>query len=451
MNRRHRICRNALALSALFAGLPAHAAVSADEARQLGATLTPFGAEKAANKDGTIPAYTGGLTGNLPTPRPGLPPALFTDEKPVLQIKADNADPQADKLTEGFKYLLKNYPGFRIDVYPTHRTFAAPAFFAANSIQNATLAKVVNETPSGHKGGIPFPIPKTGLEAILNSQWNWRGTDRQFNSQTWFISASGKRSLSTGTIVSESYPFLYQDRKDPWAGKVRTAAVVETTAPAYSAGEKALILGPWDPIGDETQGWTYFTGQRRLRKIPNVQYDVPFPYTSGNTNYDDAYGFNGATDRYEWVLVGKREMYVPYNNNNLADEPDLDKLLGPQFANPDFVRFEAHRVWVVDATLKSGSRHTVPKRRFYIDEDSWNILSTDQWDAKGQFWKSISMLTYVYPEVPAQTVVSQLIYNVQAKAYAVLNTVNVAPGGLSYKPLPVDFFNPQSLERSGVR
>ena len=49
----------ALAIASLTAG-SARAAVSADEAKQLGTTLTAIGAEKAANKDGTIPAYTGG-------------------------------------------------------------------------------------------------------------------------------------------------------------------------------------------------------------------------------------------------------------------------------------------------------------------------------------------------------------------------------------------------------
>jgi hypothetical protein len=440
----------AAAALALFA-VQAFAEVTPQEAEQLKTTLTAFGAEKAGNKDGSIPAYTGGLTGAMKSPRPGLPPVLFEGEKPVLQIKADNADAHADKLTDGFKHLVKNYPGFRIDVYPSHRTFAAPASFLDNSLYNATHAKLVNEAVVGNKGGVPFPIPKTGLEAIFNSQWSWRGADRQYNGETWYISSAGRRSLATGNILWESYPYFYTDRKDPWDGKLRAAVLIETTAPAYSAGEKTLILGPRDPIGEETNGWTYFTGQRRLRKVPNVQYDVPFPYTSGNTNYDDAYGFNGATDRYDWKLVGKKEMYVPYNNNSIAQVEDLDKLLGPQYVNPDHVRFEPHRVWVVEATLKSGARHTVPKRRFYIDEDSWNIVSSDQWDAKGQFWKSISTLTWVFPAVPTQAIVSQMIYNVQAKAYAMLNVISHRSGGVWFKAMPADFYTTQSLERSGVR
>lgn len=436
---------------ALVFTLPAKAEVSAKEAEQLKTTLTPFGAERAGNKDGSIPAWTGGLTQPLKRTEARLPPPLFTDEKPIVKITADNADQYADKLTEGFRQMVKKYPGFRIDVYPTHRTFAAPKFFYDNSIWNATRAKVEKEAVVGHKGGIPFPIPKDGLEAVFNTQWNWRSADRGINAETWFVSSSGKRSLATGNILIETFPHFYTDRKDPWEGRLRGAGYVEVTAPAYSAGEKTVFLGPVDPIGTETQGWTYLTGQRRLRKIPNVQYDVPFPYTSGNTNYDDAAGFNGATDRYDWKLLGKKEMFVPYNNNNMTHVADLDQLMGPLFLNPDHLRFELHRVWVVEATLRQGARHTVPKRRLYIDEDSWNIISTDMWDAKDQFWKSDTLLTWVFPEVPVQLVVSQLIYNVQAKSYALQNSINRAPGSTNFKPYPPEFFSPQALERAGVR
>lgn len=440
-------------IAAALAGGSAQAAVSADEAKQLGSTLTPCGAEKAANKDGSIPAYEGGLTGAIKSPRAGLPPKLFENEKPVLQVKADNAEQHADKLADGHKALLKAYPGFRIDVYPTHRSFAVPKAVEEGCRANATGAKLVNEAVTGHRGGVPFPIPKTGLEVMFNNMWTWRGADRQINAETWFVSAAGKRSLATANIVTEAYPYYYgvDGRSDPWNGKLRGAVVVEVTAPAYSAGEKTLILGPRDPIGEETNGWTYFTGQRRLRKVPNVQYDVPFSITSGNTNFDDNYGFNGATDRYDWKLVGKKEMFVPYNTNNINYVEDLDKLMGPQFVNPDFVRFELHRVWVVDAELKSGARHTVPRRRFYIDEDSWNILITDQWDAKGQIWKSINILPWVFPEVPTIANFEHIVYNLQSKAYNLQNSINRSPGGMNFKAMPEGFYSTQSLERSGVR
>ena len=251
--------------------------------------------------------------------------------------------------------------------------------------------------------------------------------------------------------MTESFPYYFTDRKDPWEGKFRSSGFVEVTAPPYSAGEKTMILGPVEPINQETVGYTFLTGQRRLRKIPNVQHDVPFSYTSGVTNWDDSYGFNGATDRYDWKLVGKKELYIPYNNNNTYHVSDLDKVLGPQYMNPDHVRWELHRVWVVDATLKAGARHTVPKRRFYIDEDTWNIAISDQWDAKGQFWKNINLFTWSFPEVPVNMHGVNVIYNVQSKAYTVQNTINTAPGGVNFKSIPLELFTTQNLERSGVR
>lgn len=450
MNRRHPL--HLLAACALAAcTLPVMSAVSADEAKQLGTTLTPYGAEKAGNKEGTIPAYTGGYTTPTPSTRSGLPPPLFANDRPSFQIKADNVDKYADKLSEGYVYLIKNYPGFRLDVYPTQRTYAAPKFVQDNTFYNATHAKLANEVLSGHKGGVPFPIPKTGLEVIFNFTWKWNGVDRQIGSENWFVSSAGKRSLSSGLVLSETFPAYYTDRKDPWEGKLLSAGLTDTTAPAYSAGEKTLFMGSADPINDVPQGYTYFTGQRRLRKIPNVQYDTPFPFTAGNTNYDDAWGFTGATDRYEWKLVGKKELYVPYNNNAFAQAKDSETVLGAQYIPPELVRHELHRVWVVDATLKSGARHSVPRKRFYIDEDSWAVLTTDQWDAKGQFWKSISLLSYVYPDLPITANVTQIIYNVQSKSYAVMNVLNHPQGGVFFKPQPASLFTTQSLERQGVR
>ena len=56
--------------------------------------------------------------------------------------------------------------------------------------------------------------------------------------------------------------------------------------------------------------------------------------------------------------------------------------------NPDFVRWELHRVWVVEGTLKPGNLHVYSKRVFYLDEDSWAALASDQYDMKGQLYRS---------------------------------------------------------------
>lgn len=440
-----------LSIACLFA-LPVYAAVSEDKAASLDRDLTPTGAERAGNASGTIPAWDGGLRQPLPSGDVRLPAKLFENEKPTLTIDSINVEKYADKLADGTRYMLQNYPGYALNIYPSHRTFAAPNYIYERTRRNATQTTLVNESISfdAFSGGIPFPIPQNGAEAILNHQWNWRGADLALKGDIWFVSSSGKASMNGGNIQEFSFPWAYPDgREDKWNKKLWAAVLVTTTAPAHSAGEKLLIHGPADMVHEKTDAWTYLTGQRRLRKTPNVQYDVPNNFTSGIINFDDGNGFNGAIDRYDWKLVGKQELYVPYNNNNLA-YADLKDLIQPSFVNPNYTRWELHRVWVVEATLKSGARHVVPKRRFYLDEDSWQVLVTDQWDAKGQVWKTFNLTVFNYPEVPVLYNAGMHVYNLQAKDYALVTVINDS-GSLSFKPLPAEMFTPQSLERSGVR
>ena len=91
--------------------------------------------------------------------------------------------------------------------------------------------------------------------------------------------------------------------------------------------------------------------------------------------------FNGAPDRYDWKLIGKKELYIPYNAYRL-DSPQLkySDIIKPGHINRDLTRYELHRVWEVEATLKTGERHIYAKRHFFIDEDTgrlqWSIITT---------------------------------------------------------------------------
>ena len=148
----------------------------------------PIGAEKAGNKDGTIPEYTGGLT----TPPAGyqkgsdIRPDPFAGEKPRLTITGKDMAAHADKLTEGTKELLKRYATMRVDVYPTHRTVLVPQRILDNTQKNATGAKTI-EGGLGVEdvlAGYPFPIPKTGYEVMWNHLLRYSGLALQRASTT---------------------------------------------------------------------------------------------------------------------------------------------------------------------------------------------------------------------------------------------------------------------------
>jgi hypothetical protein len=104
------------------------------------------------------------------------------------------------------------------------------------------------------------------------------------------------------------------------------------------------------------------------------------------TDQVDAY--NGAPDRYDWKLLVKKEIYVPYNVYRLSDKSLKYKdIIGKGTINADLVRYELHRVWVVEGTLKPGARHVYGRRTFYLDEDSWSVLMEDAYDNRGGLWR----------------------------------------------------------------
>ncbi len=428
-----------------------HAAVTAEEAQKLKSELTPLGGERAGNATGSIPAWDGGQKTELPAGKPNRPPLFHPEEKPTLKIDASNVDQHKEQLTEGEQALLKNIPGYAINVYPTHRSGLAPEHSYERAFKNATTTTMdAQQQISNWGGSIPFPIPQSGAEAMANTQYAFRGIDVQTTSSVYVVSNSAP-VLASSTYALETNPGDYPvGREDPFKGQVRYGVLVETKAPAYQAGEK--ILGLIDQqLNSVAQAWTYLPGQRRLRRTPNVQYDVPSPFTSGVTNYDEQNGFQGSIDRYDWKIVGKRELFVPYNNNNFLNAIGLDQVLKPQSANTDLMRWELHRTWVLEGTLKAGQRHVVPKRRVYADEDSWQILLADEWDAKGAFWKATQVLTYVTPAVPGVILSTNFVYNLQSKSYAAFNVLSEEKDGYSYQQVPATIFSPRNLEASGVR
>lgn len=432
---------------------PAWAAVSSDEAAKLKSDLTPFGAEKAGNKEGTIPAWTGGYTTPIPGDKPGGRRGdPFKDEKPLFSITAKNVDQYADKLADGTKALLKKYPDYRVDVYKTHRTAAAPQWVYDNTLKNATRAKMEGDIPTGAYGGVPFPIPKTGSEVIWNHLLRWRGTAWQWSATQYQLTSDGKAVLTTDGTADQQMPYYFQDgslesfMKAPEYWMIRLV----NSGPPIRAGE--AIVGRLNMDASKDQAWVYLTGQRRVRKLPNPCCDTPTPATAGVMSFDEIETFTGRLDRFDWKLSGKKELYIPYNGNKLLQPKTDAEVVGAHFPNPDHVRWELHRVWVVDASLRSGQRHQAPKSRYYCDEDTWLCVLADRWDANGQLWKSVWTHNFVAPDLPG-TVAGAIGYNdlLSGTAY-VGNLFNSKASQQPFKPrYPDRVFTPDAMAGEGVR
>ncbi|BAL24279.1 DUF1329 domain-containing protein [Azoarcus sp. KH32C] len=443
-------------LAAAVSANSALATVSADEARQLGSSLTPVGAEKAANGAGTIPAYSGTAIAAPASFKKdsGIRPDPFGDEKPRLVITSKNMAEHADKLTEGAKELLKRYNTFRMDVYPTHRTAVLPKQLQENTLKNAANAKAVEGGLAVENAlpGVPFPIPKTGNEAMWNHLVRYQGTGMFAKYDSWNVDSAGVASLATSGEINYEWP-IYSPAKintvmkgdDPY-WRVRAAY----QAPARRAGESLMVVDSVSPLEQPRRAWQYLPGQRRVKLAPDIAYDTPNAATAGGSTYDDVSIFNGALDRFDFKLLGKREMYVPYSSYRLTYEPDMAKITTPKHLNPDLVRWELHRVWVVEATLKPGKRHIYAKRTFYIDEDSWFVVAADQFDARGELYRaSFAYLGFGY-DANIMNGDTQGFYDFVAGSYAINGLFG--KGFLKFvDPLPANRWAPESLAGAGVR
>jgi hypothetical protein len=364
---------------------------------RLGKDLTPNGAEKAGNKDGTIPEWEGGMT----KPPTGWKPEAgyadpFANEKPLFVITAQNAEQYKDKLSAGMMAMLKKYPTFTMPIYPTHRTFALPQEIYDATKAQATKVRLDGGSVKNYSlPGTPFPIPKTGSEAIANHMFKWFGSYKRC--ADWLpVQASGdyyRVGFCEDLIQGQNF-----DHPEP--NNIFSFYALYD-APATLVGTIYLVKDPIDYSMKNREAYIYNAGQRRVRRAPDVAYDNVDDGTEGMRTNDDYWGFNGALDRYNFKLLGKKEMYIPYNAYKLMD-PKLKykDMVDKGYLKSNLFRYELHRVWVVEATVKPGTSHVVAKRTFYLDEDSNIIALADGYDGRGNLWRVYSMPLVQAYDVP---------------------------------------------------
>ncbi len=395
-----------IAAASMYAVLaaPAGAELGAADLAKLGTTLTPMGAEKAGNAAGTIPAWDGGMTKPLASFKPGgLYPNPFASDKALFTITGANADQYKDNLTPGQMALLKKYADYKMIVYPTHRSAAYPEGHYKETKECAAKAKLSagGNGVVGCTGGTPFPIPKNGNEAIWNQILHYKGDTYAMNWSQAAVTRSGDFAL---VKFEYEYDFSYNNltktaaQREP--NKVTNFLQV-VTAPARLAGSILLVHETVDQAKEPRSAWTYNPGQRRVRLAPTVSYDNPGTAADGLRTNDDFGMYNGATDRYEWKLLGKKEIYVPYNSYRFSEPgTKYSDILKPGHLNQDLARYELHRVWVVEATLKAGTSHLYAKRTFFMDEDSWAIVVSDKYDGRGELWRVAEQHNENWYDVP---------------------------------------------------
>ncbi|WP_085584793.1 MULTISPECIES: DUF1329 domain-containing protein [unclassified Pseudomonas] len=442
-----------LGLSLLATGVMA--AVPAAEADKLGKSLTPMGAEMAGNADGSIPAWKPMPKNAGTVDSKGFLSDPYASEKPLFTITAQNVEQYKDKLAPGQYAMFKRYPDtFKMPVYPSHRGATVPdAVFAAIK-KNATSTNLV----SGGNGlenfdtAVPFPIPKSGVEVIWNHITRYRG-----GSVTRLVTQATPQANGSFSLVYFQDQFVFRDKMKDYdpanPGNILFYFKQKVTAPARLAGGVLLVHETLDQVKEPRSAWVYNAGQRRVRRAPQVSYDGPGTAADGLRTSDNLDMYNGAPDRYDWKLEGKKEMYIASDSYKL-DDPKLKyaDIIKAGHINQDLARYELRRVWHVVATLKEGQRHIYAKRDFFIDEDTWQAAVIDHYDGRNQLWRVAEAHSQNYYNVQVPWYTLETLYDLQSGRYLALGMKNEEKSAydFGFTATTADF-TPNALRQDGIR
>ena len=416
-------------LAALLLALPgsvpdAGAAVSEEEAARLGAQLTPVGAERAGSADGTIPAWTGGIERPPAGYEPGeWHPDPFAEDPVLFTIDAANLEQHAARVADGQQALLRAYPdGWRMRVHPTRRSASYPEWVYEAFRANATRARLVLDG----KGGVadariasPFPIPQSGVEVVWNHLLRFRGVRVSRGVGSAAVTRRGNYSV---VVTQQEVGAPYASRSETAFKRahpnVMLALKSKIIAPSLRSGDGLLVIEPIDQTRDPRKAWSYSRALRRVLRNPYFAYDHPAPDSDGLRTVDELDLFNGPPDRFDWELLGKREIYVPYNAYALhGDDVEPDAILLAGHIDPERARYELHRVWVVEGRLRAGQRHIYSRRVFYVDEDSWQILVSESYDLDGNLWRVAESHALNYYDVPVLWDTLQVYHDLRERRY----------------------------------
>jgi len=450
-----RVIRTYSVLALLGFSLAAGADLPPEQIARLGADLTPLGGERAGNAEGTIPAWDGGITAPPPQYRLGMHhPDPFADDPILFTITRENLPEHADRLTAGHRAMLETHDSFYLNVYPTRRSASAPQYVYDGTREVAATASLTADGNGveGAVGGVPFPIPASGLEVLWNHVLRYRGTV----SERVAVQAAPTRT-GDYTLVRFQDEYFYNYYRPEVVNEdalrnTLSLFLQRITAPARLAGTIVLVQETLNQNAEHRRAWVYNPGQRRVRRAPNIAFDNPGTASDGMRTNDQLDMFNGSPERYDFELLGKRELYVPYNAYRAhSDQLRYADLLTPLHLNPQHLRYELHRVWVVEARLKSGARHLYKRRTFYVDEDSWQILVVDQYDNRDQIWRVSEAHVINYYEVPLLFPTIEVHTDLQAGRYLAIGLNNedrMIDFALDRTP---DHYTPAALRQLGVR
>ena len=355
--------------------------------------------------------------------------------------------------------MFKRYRNYRMDIYPTRRDYAMPKYVLDNTVKNATACKSIDNelNLTGCYGGLPFPIPKTGNQVMWNHLVSYNSWSFLGRGEVWVVPTDGDATMVDRVNFINNWPYYEPARTEPHgADAMYFRYLGKDEAPARLAGGQFMLLDPVDQLNLKRRAYLYLTGRRWVRVAADLAYDTPTPYGAGSATMDDSRVFFGALDRFDFELRGKKEKFIYSNNYEITNSSICtpEKYAATKgFPNPDCVRWELHRVWVVKATLKPGLKHIYHKRMLYWDEDGYVAGTGESYDAKGHLFRISNNIVFPLFETPGVYGGSNTYLDLDTGIWVISGNMSCEScGGFGQTtPISEDLFRPDSMAGAGVR
>lgn len=418
-------------------------------------SLTTIGAEKSGNRDGSIPPWTGGIT----TPPAGYTPGdwhpdPFPNDQILMVIDQSNAAQLADKLSDGHRAMMKKYPAtYQLNIYPTQRSASHPQSTLDYTLKYSGKARIIDDGKgvSGIVQGIPFPHPENGQQAIWNARLCYKAGGYSGYFAQAVTTSSGAYEFS---IWKHEIEYMYSDHRTTLENfdNVKTRGLLYTLRPAKNAGGIFLYHRFLNTSAEEERNWSYSAGKRRVKRSTPNPRDLPMGRSDGIHISDQSGMWRGPITSFNWTLLGKQEMYIPYNAYQLhSGDITVDDIVKPQHINQALARYELHRVWVVEARLKEGQSHHYKKRRYYLDEDSWRIVLAEHYNEAGAVERFSEAHNINYYEIPVVFSTLETYYKLDTDRYYVSNLDNqYSPFDFSFDQ-KASYYSPGRLKMKAKR
>jgi hypothetical protein len=312
-------------------------------------------------------------------------------------INRENVDQVKEFVPEGIYEVMTDTAkwgdyDFSFTILP-YKTFKpAPGLIEATAKYSPQAKMGADEVVENFEtmAGVPFPQPKTGLEAAWN-YYMWSRGDEFIRYKGAGSPIDVRTKLERGSITSHwtSY-YVNRVNKPPLPAvpknrrKIRKARFMHMEAPPHMTDFTSLHVQYIDQYKPD-DGWMYWPRFRKITKIETTTRDDVYDGLDWiQDDFPD--GFDDKLHVNTYKIVGSKKLLLGRHIDCDVFEREQGMTLYRG------IQRELVNALVVEVEHKNPG-YVYPRQLWYLDPESWAILAKKIYNSQGQLWKTMGIYT----------------------------------------------------------